>query len=70
MGMVKHITESEGEQTMNMNKMKEYINDNNKTHLVRELVEGLEMKVDDAVQYVYDSITMTTEQFKNKYFLK
>lgn len=55
---------------MNMNKMKEYINDNNKTHLVRELVEGLEMKVDDAVQYVYDSITMTTEQFKNKYFSK
>lgn len=48
--------------------MKKYIIDNNLTHLVRELVDGLEISTNSAIEYVYDQHTMTKEEFIKKYF--
>lgn len=53
---------------MTMNEKKSYILEMNKAHLVKELVSGLDMEVKDAVDYVYDEITLTTAEFRMKYF--
>lgn len=47
---------------------KAYIKEINQTHLVKELVTGLGMAVEDAVDYVYDQFTLTTAEFRMKYF--
>ena len=48
--------------------MKSYIKTQGKAHLVKELVVGMDMEVSDAVEYVYDHITMSKEEFSKKYF--
>lgn len=48
--------------------MKSYVKIQGKAHLVKELVVGLDMEVSDAVEYVYDHITMSREEFSKKYF--
>lgn len=53
---------------MSINEMKSFIKSNNKSHLVKELVTGLDMSVEDAVEYVYDHLTMSKEVFIKKYF--
>lgn len=50
------------------NEMKTCIKNLNKTHLVKELVEGLDMAVEDAVSYVYDQLTLSKDEFVAKYF--
>lgn len=52
----------------NLKEMKNYISVNNLGHLVRELVEGLEVESESAIEYVYDSKTMSKEEFVRKYF--
>lgn len=52
---------------MKINEMKEFIKKNGKAHLVKELVTGMGMDVESAVEYVYDMITLTREEFANKY---
>lgn len=52
----------------NINEMKNYILNNNLAHLVRELVNGLEISSESAIEYVYDQHTMTKEEFIKKYF--
>lgn len=55
----------------NIELMKDYVKKNNLTHLVRELVFGLDMDdVNAAIEYVYDSHVLDKEQFVNKYFCK
>lgn len=46
---------------------KEFIKNNNLTAMVRELVEGLGMNSEDAIDYVYDAETMSNEEFAKKY---
>ena len=46
----------------------EFIKNNNLTGMVRELVEGLGMNSEDAIEYVYDIETMSDEEFVKKYF--
>ena len=48
--------------------MKDFIKSSGNAHLVKELVEGLGMSVEDAVSYVYDTLTLTKEQLVAKYF--
>lgn len=48
--------------------MKNYIRENNLTHLVKELVVGLGVDSASAIEYVYDSKTMTKADFARKYF--
>lgn len=52
---------------MKTNEMKELIKRNGKVHLVKELVTGMDMDVESAVEYVYDMITLTRKEFANKY---
>jgi hypothetical protein len=52
----------------NIEMMKEYLRNNNLTHLVRELVSGLGMDVNSAIEYVYDGQVLNKEQFSKKYF--
>lgn len=47
--------------------MKEYIKAQNKTHLVRELVNS-GWSVDVAVEYIYDGLTLTNEEIRAKYY--
>lgn len=47
---------------------KAYIKEIGQAHLVKELVTGLDMAVEDAVDYVYDQFTLTTAEFRMKYF--
>lgn len=47
---------------------KEFIKENNLTAMVRELVDGLGMNSEDAIDYVYDMKTMSNEEFTKKYF--
>lgn len=53
---------------MTTNEKKTYIKSMNKAAMVKELVEGLDMCVDDAVSYVYDTLTLTEQEFIAKYF--
>ena len=53
---------------MTMNEKKTYILGMNKAHLVKELVVNGNFEVEAAVDYVYDKITLTTEEFRMKYF--
>lgn len=52
----------------NIEIMKEYLKNNNLAHLVRELVFGLGMDVNSAIEYVYDGHVLSKEQFSKKYF--
>ena len=47
--------------------MKDYLRKNNLVHLVSELVKGLDMDVDGAIEYVYDSKTLSEVEFAKKY---
>lgn len=47
---------------------KNYIKSLDKADMVKELVEGLDMSVETAVSYVYDTLTLTKDQFVAKYF--
>lgn len=47
---------------------KNYIKSLDKADMVKELVEGVEMSVEAAVSYVYDTLTLTKEEFIAKYF--
>ena len=58
---------SKEETKMKINEMKEFIKENGKAHLVKELVTGMDMDVESAVEYVYDMITLTRKEFENKY---
>lgn len=58
---------SKEETKMKINEMKEFIKENGKAHLVKELVTGMDMDVESAVEYVYDTITLTREEFASKY---
>lgn len=51
----------------NLEAMKNYIRDHNKTHLVRELVNS-GWNVDGAIEYVYDGATLTNTEFIAKYY--
>lgn len=53
---------------MTTNEKKTYIKSMNKAAMVKELVEGLNICVDDAVSYVYDTLTLTEQEFTAKYF--
>ena len=53
---------------MSITEMKNFIKSSGNTGLVKELVENLNMSVEDAVSYVYDTLTLTKEQFVAKYF--
>lgn len=53
---------------MTMNDKKAYIAEMNKAHLVKELVVNGGWEVEDAVNWVYDEITLTTAEFRMKYF--
>lgn len=53
---------------MTIAEMKYFIESSGNAHLVKELVQGLGMSVEDAVSYVYDTFTLTKEQFVAKYF--
>ena len=53
---------------MTITEMKDFIKSSGNAHLVKELVEGLGMSVEDAVSYVYDTLTLTKEQLVAKYF--
>ena len=53
---------------MTIDEMKSYIKSQNKTSLVKELVNGMGMEVSDAVEYVYDHLTLSKEDFVKKYF--
>lgn len=55
------------ETKMKINEMKEFIKKNGKAHLVKELVTGMDMDVESAVEYVYDMITLTRKEFASKY---
>ena len=58
---------SKEETKMKINEMKEFIKENGKAHLVKELVTGMDMDVESAVEYVYDMITVTRKEFASKY---
>ena len=58
---------SKEETKMKINEMKEFIKENGKAHLVKELVTGIDMDVESAVEYVYDMITLTRKEFASKY---
>lgn len=45
---------------------KKFLKENNLTHLVREL--ACNGDVEDAIEWVYDSKTLTKDEFKKKYF--
>ena len=62
-----YTDESKEETKMKINEMKEFIKENGKAHLVKELVTGMDMDVESAVEYVYDMITLTREEFASKY---
>ena len=51
----------------NINEKKAYIKEAGKCNRVRELVDGLDMEVTDAVDYVYDMLTLTNDEFAHKY---
>ena len=51
-----------------VDEMKEFIKAEGKAHLVKELITGLEVTVESAVEYVYDTLTLSNEQFRTKYF--
>ena len=53
---------------MTLTEMKTFIKSSGNAGLVKELVENLNMSVEDAVSYVYDTLTLTKEQFVAKYF--
>ena len=53
---------------MTIAEMKTFIKSSGSAHLVKELVENLNMDVEGAVSYVYDTLTLTKEQFVAKYF--
>lgn len=50
-----------------MNK-KEFIKNADKANRVKELVQGLDMAVKDAIDYVYDELTLSNSAFADKYF--
>lgn len=62
-----YTDESKEETKMKINEMKEFIKENGKAHLVKELVTGMDMDVESAVEYVYDMITLTRKEFASKY---
>lgn len=47
---------------------KEYIKNAGKANRVKELVQGLDMKVEDAINLVYDELTLSHNDFIDKYF--
>lgn len=47
--------------------MKTRIKEKGKAHLVKELVNA-GYTVDEAIDYVYDTMTLTKKQFAEKYF--
>lgn len=51
-----------------LEEMKNYLVENGLTHLVRELVNGLELSSESAIEYVYDSKTLSNKEFAAKYF--
>lgn len=53
---------------MRLEEMKKYIKENSLTAQVREFVEGADMKVENAIEYVYDGHTLSNEEFAKKYF--
>lgn len=52
-----------------LEEMKKYIKEQNKTHLVRELVEGIDYPPEKAIEEVYDHLTLTKEEYVRKYFI-
>lgn len=53
---------------MTIEMKKAYMKENNFAGLVRELVEGGGLEVQDAVEYVYDMKTLSRDEFRQKYF--
>lgn len=53
--------------TANIDEMKNYLRENNLTHLVRELADGSGDST-WAIKWVYDSHTLSKEEFRRKYF--
>lgn len=53
---------------MTIEMKKAYLKENGWAKLVRELVEGGGWEVEDAVEHIYDSKTLTREEFFAKYF--
>ena len=53
---------------MTTNEKKAYILAMEKAHLVRELVINGGFEIEVAVEHVHDEITLTTEEFRMKYF--
>lgn len=53
---------------MTREELKAWAKENKVSHLVAELVSGIDMDLDDALQYVWDMKNLTKEQFKAKYF--
>lgn len=51
-----------------LDEMKDYLRNNNLTHLVREIVSGTDCTSEDAIELVYDQHVLTKEQFIAKYF--
>lgn len=53
--------------TARIEEMKSFLKENNLTHLVRELVAG-GSDSDGAIEWVYDSHTLSRQEFLKKYF--
>lgn len=53
---------------MTMTEKKAYIQEMNQAPMVKELVVNGDFEVEVAVDYVYDMITLTTAEFRMKYF--
>lgn len=53
--------------TTRIEEMKNFLKENNLTHLVRELVGG-GYNTEEAIEWVYDSHTLGKEEFRKKYF--
>lgn len=48
--------------------MKQFIKNSGKASSVEELVRSGEWDVNDAIEYVYDRLTLTRKEFLSKYF--
>lgn len=54
--------------TATLEEMKDYLRQNNLTHLVRELVENGGCESAAAIEYVYDGRVLSKADFIAKYF--
>lgn len=52
---------------MTITEKKAYIKDMNRASMVAELVQ-IGCDIEEAVDYVYDGLTMTTAEFRMKYY--